>query len=322
MSSALDPSDGGAPPLGTLTPSTGRKAPLHSLTPTLGAPYPPGSLPGPEGPQGPPGDPGPSGPTGPAGPSGPAGSDGADGTPGTPGATGPTGPAGPPGADGADAPGDLLLRAEVEEARGWRGSLGDRLDTISNFASPNAGGVLVGAYYDAAFHGTAASTAGGAAGRLEIAPYYTSAGLRIDQIGVAVSTGVASATVRVLIYATGADGWPSDLLYESASLDCSSAGYKSVALDFTFEAGTQYWLGVHHSSTATLRAITQASLPNLGLGTSGAATGYTTMLRRTQTYASLAPTTWDAVSSAQMISNATMPSVRFRALEVAAPPTP
>lgn len=220
------------------------------------------------------------------------------------------------GATGAD----TALRAEVEAARGWRDSLGERLGVISNFASPNAGGVIVGGFYDASFHGAAASTAAGAAGWLEVSPYYTSVGVRVDMIGVVVSTLVAAATARVVIYAAGADGWPSDLLYESAALDLSTTGYKSVSLDHTFEAGTQYWIGVHHSSTATLRGITQGSLPGLGLGTTSSATSYATVLRRTQTYASLAPTTWGTVSAAQMISNAVMPSVRWRVAEVLAPP--
>lgn len=221
----------------------------------------------------------------------------------------------------AEAGGDIsALQSEIATARGGRAALGDRLSVISNFASPNAGGVVIGQYYDNAFHASGAATLAGAANRIDLSPFYTSAPMTIDQIGVAVSTGAAAAQGKVVIYASGATGWPSTLFFESGALDFATTGFKSETLDFTFQSGTQYWVGVRHSSTATLRAVAIASSPNIGLLTS-AATTYGTVLRRTLTFADPAPAVWNFVNGDRVAAiNPT--SIRFRAAENIFYPTP
>lgn len=205
----------------------------------------------------------------------------------------------------------VALAAEIAGARGDRSALALRLATISNFASPNAGGVIVGQYYDNAFQGTAATTLAGAANRVDMAPFYTSVPLRIDQLGVAVSTAVASALGRCFIYGSDADGWPDDLLYEGDSnLDFGGTGYRSHTLDFTFDSGRQYWVGVRHSSTATVRAINVSSAVNLG-AFSSTGTTYFTMVRRTLTFATPLPAEWAFVASDRTSANP--PSIRMRA---------
>ena len=204
------------------------------------------------------------------------------------------------------------LLAEVIAARGDRSSLTNRISTISNFASPNAGGIIVGQYYDNAFQATSPTTLAGAANRVDMAPFYTSARLRIDRIGVAVSTAVASALGRCFIYGSDADGWPDDLLYEGSSdLDFSGTGLREHTLDFTFDSGRQYWVGVRHSSTATLRTINLGSAVNLGPN-GGAATNYFSAIRRTITFANALPSTWNFVAG-DRVANVTPPSIRMRA---------
>lgn len=207
---------------------------------------------------------------------------------------------------------DAALRAEVEAARGSRSSLGLRIDTISNFASPNAGGVVVGRYYDNAFHSASGANLTGAVGRTDLSPYYTSVPLRIDEIGVLVGTAVAGALGRCCIYGSDANGWPDALLYEGPSnLDYSTTGFKAHSLDFTFESGRQYWLGHIHSSNAQLRSVPIASMVNLGIS-SGGATAYDTVLRRTLTFANPLPSSWGFISSDLASSNGTN-SIRMRA---------
>lgn len=205
------------------------------------------------------------------------------------------------------------LNAKVTDAdvRGGAASLNARLGTISNFASPNAGGVVVGQYYDNSFQGTASSTLAGAANRIDLAPYYTSVPLSIDLIGVAVSTAVAAALGKVVIYSSDANGWPDALLFESGNLDFSTTGYKSEALTFTFSSGVQYWVGVRHSANATLRSINVSSAVNLGL-TSSTASNYATILRRTVTFANAAPDPW-TFTNTDRAANTSPPSIRFRA---------
>lgn len=201
---------------------------------------------------------------------------------------------------------------EIVVARGSRNSINERISVISNFASPNAGGVVSGFFYDNSFQGTASSTVAGAANRCDLAPYYTSINLPIDQIGIACSTAVASAQAKIVIYDSDANGWPGELLYESGNLDLGTTGYKFASLTFTFQSGRQYWIGVRHSSTATIRTINVSSAVNLGVNGSNGS-NYFTILRRTITYANAAPNPWTFVST-DLVANVTPPSIRFRAV--------
>lgn len=206
----------------------------------------------------------------------------------------------------------IALRDEVIEARGDRSTLGMRLSTISNFASPNAGGIVTGRFYDNAFHGSNSSTSAGAANRLEMSPFYTSTRLRVDQIGAAVLTaGTAGALGRLFIYGSDGSGWPDDLLFEGDSnLAFDSTGYKFHPLDFTFDSGRQYWLGCRWSSNGTMRAVLNTSMTNLGLMNPTGNT-YATMLRRTLAFATPLPAAWD-FQAANMVNGHPV-SVRMRA---------
>ena len=274
---------------------------------------------GPVGPQGDPGAdstvPGPAGATGPAGPKGDTGADstvpgptGPEGPQGLAGPTGPTGPAGPEGPQGppGEGGGGDLLDADL---RGGADSTADRLNTISNFASPNAGGIVPGRFYDNNFHGQL-STMSVSNNRIELAPYYTSATFPIDQIGFAVSTAQPTSSVRALIYRAGPDNWPDELVLETGDIDTTATGYKFEAVNFTFLSGVQYWVGFHSTGNATVRAINPSVAVNLGL-TSAAGTAYCSVIRKTVTYASGAPSPW--VFNGTDLINGSVASVRFRA---------
>lgn len=196
------------------------------------------------------------------------------------------------------------------ESKGGVGCLSDRLNTISNFASPNAGGYVSGYYYDQSFAGSAAGTRAGAVNRIYLSPFYTNVSLTLDLIGVSVSTAVASSNAQVLIYDADADGWPDNLVFQSGNLDCSAVAYVSEATSFMFESGKTYWVGVHWSSTQTLRGVAVASLRNLGIGSSATVTSYTTALTRTATFGT-PPDPWTFVST-DLVANIVAPSVRFR----------
>lgn len=204
------------------------------------------------------------------------------------------------------------IQAELgTDPSGGAATVKDRLNTIGNFASPNAGGIVTGNYYDQSFHGANSSTTAGVANRMELYPFFTSTTFAIDQIGVAVSTLLAGSNAKVIIYAAGTDGWPNSKLYESADLSCAAAGFVGVSVSFTFNSGTIYWLGVRTSSTQTLRSIAATSITNLGLNGSNG-TNYFTALRRTLTYATAAPSTW-SFTSADLAAAVIPYSVRFRA---------
>jgi hypothetical protein len=191
-------------------------------------------------------------------------------------------------------------------------ALSTKLGVVGGYASGNVAAYISGQYYDNAGNPAAATVQIGAAGQIDLAPYFSSTDLAIDRIGCGVSTGVAGALFKIVIYGSNASGWPDAKLYESADLSAATAAFAEATLAFTFVACTRYWVGIRKSSTATFRTIPTASAPNLGL-LSNNGTTYATILRRTLAYASAAPANWGFVN-ADRLANITPPSIRFRAV--------
>jgi len=204
----------------------------------------------------------------------------------------------------------LALRDEIIAARGDRSLLGERIGTISNFASPNAGGIVVGRYYDNAFHSANNAANTGSANRVIMGPFYTSAPMRIDQIGVTVHTNNTSSG-RCFIYGSGDDGWPDDLLFEGETdLAFNTTGYKSHSIDFTFETGRQYWLGLRHSGAGAILALAAATSVNLG-PSSATANTYISSILATIDFTTPLPLNWDFTPT--HLNALTPPSIRMRA---------
>jgi hypothetical protein len=201
---------------------------------------------------------------------------------------------------------------EAAAKRSETGALTSRVNVAGGYASGNVAAYISGQYYDNCLHPATPTTLAGAAGQIDLSPYYTSIDLAIDRIGCSVSTAVAGALFKIVIYSSNANGWPDALLYESADLSAATAAFTEAILSFTFAAGVRYWVGLRKSSTATFRTVPTSSCPNLGL-LSNNATSYATILRRTLTYASPAPAIWGFVN-ADRVANVTPPSIRFRAV--------
>lgn len=196
------------------------------------------------------------------------------------------------------------------DIRGGARTANERITAISNIVSPNAMGFVSGEYYDNAFSADTSLTLAGAANRMDLAPFYTHETLPINLIGISVATAVAASTCKIIIYSSTSDGLPNALLYESGYLDCSTTGYKSVVLSFSFAEGIKYYVGVRHSSTAGIRSINPTSALNMGLAGSNGTTYYT-LLRKTLTYATPAPSVWGYNASDRVAATAP-PSIRFR----------
>lgn len=186
---------------------------------------------------------------------------------------------------------------------------------IARMASPFGASAISGQFYDQSFDATGPGTLAGVANRLDLSPFYAPFDLTVDQIGVACSTGVASAVGRCVVYASGTDNWPAArLFYGAADLGFATTGYKAHTLStpyFTFAANTLYWVGIHQSSTATLRTGSLSGSPNLGVNGSNG-TNYFNILRRSVTYASGAPDPWSFVAGDR--ANGLPVSIRMRAL--------
>ena len=202
------------------------------------------------------------------------------------------------------------VQAEIAEARA-------HLSAVSAFAAPNTGGIVPGRYYDNATTSVTNSNYASAVDRVDMTPFITSRPLRVDQIGFAVATAGSAAYGRALVYRCGADGWPSDLLFEGdTDLDLNSANFRghTLASPITFEANRVYWVGWRFGAATTyavLRGLNISSAPNLGLSASSN-NNYLSVLRRTIPFTTRLPTTWGFVES-DMAANIVPPSIRMRA---------
>jgi len=133
----------------------------------------------------------------------------------------------------------------------------------------------------------------GAAGRLDVMLLRPGRDFAISEAHIEVTTGVASALARIVAYSSAASGLPNTLLWNSADLDCSSAGEKSHTQSYTFLRGVQYWIGIHQSSTAQFRADVAGTYPCFEA--SGSNQGPRVIYRATgQTFASGAPSPFPA----------------------------
>ena len=202
------------------------------------------------------------------------------------------------------------LQAEIAEARA-------QLSAVSTFAAPNAGGIVPGRYYDNATSSTSNTNYTSGADRVDMGLFITSRPLSVDQIGFTVATAGSAAYGRAFVYEAGADGWPSNLIFEgNDDLDLNGANFRghTLASPITFEANKVYWVGWRFGAATTyavLRGINVSSAPNLGIGTVAGNT-YCTVLRRSIPFATRMPATWGFVES-ELTTNVPPPSIRMRA---------
>lgn len=183
-------------------------------------------------------------------------------------------------------------------------------NTLSRNFTQNLISYVSGSYYDLTPFCTATSTRASAANRMEAVPFYSSGDFEIDRIGIAVTTGVASSNAKIAIYASGADGLPSDLIFGGSDISTSGTGFLFESSSISLEANKLYWFVLKTSGAITVRVNPLASAYNLGLSGSNGTT-YFTVLRKTETYGN------DWVSSnpfttSHLVAGITPYSFRFR----------
>lgn len=193
-------------------------------------------------------------------------------------------------------------------SQGIRGRVGGRTISLDGMASPwlipDAGEHVM----TTAGGGGTPGTLAGAANRLELFAFVARADMSVDQAVVNVVTGVAGALGRVLVYATDSRGRPAEKLLESADIALDTAGLASVAVPLKLWHGRSYWIGFRHSAAPTLTAWAQNSVPDINGG--APTTSARKTLRRTLSFSTPAPMTWDFLSSD--IANNAPTAVWFR----------
>ena len=155
----------------------------------------------------------------------------------------------------------------------------------------------------------AATTLAGVANAMDLYPFIPRLDVNIDRLSVNVTTAVAGALATIVLYASNADGRPDALILETGSLNLATAGAKEATVALTLKKSRQYWIGVRHSATATLSAWPLTNAPDLD----GAAVSVnpTKILRRSQTFATPAPSSW-AYVAAEGLSNTPAVAVWLR----------
>jgi hypothetical protein len=105
-----------------------------------------------------------------------------------------------------------------------------------------------------------------------------------------VLTGMAAGSGKIAIYRSDANGRPDTLLLETASVDMSATGIKTVAVSQTLLKGQTYWLGLRSSANPTIAAWAAGATPDVN-GGAPSTTARKTVFRQI-TYSSPAPANW------------------------------
>lgn len=143
--------------------------------------------------------------------------------------------------------------------------------------------------------GAATGTLAGGANRIDLFPFIPRDDLTLDRLAVNVTTLIAGALGRIVVYSADASGRPASLLLETGDLDFSTTGVKAATVALTLRRGVTCWLGIRHSSTATLSTWQLAATPDLNGG--APVTTARKVLRRTLAFATPAPASWGYLSS-------------------------
>lgn len=169
-----------------------------------------------------------------------------------------------------------------------------------------AAGVFMSNSTDCGALGTQAQVAN----RTVCAPFVSPYDIVIDQLGVSVSTLLAGANCKVVIYNSDSNGRPSTVLIESGNISAAATGTVFATISSTtLVAGTKYWFGVRSSGTQTLRTLNVSALPVLSYTSAATPVAQQTLIL-TETFANAAAT-WTYASGQH--SNALMPLVLMRA---------
>jgi hypothetical protein len=95
------------------------------------------------------------------------------------------------------------------------------------------------------------SNTGGTSNRMWLFPFIPANSFTISSLSLWVTTATAGSLFRVLIYSDN-NGSPDAKLFESANIDGSTTGQKTITTTFTFNAGTTYWLCYHAGAITTV----------------------------------------------------------------------
>lgn len=120
--------------------------------------------------------------------------------------------------------------------------------------------------------------------RIDLSPQIFSESITPAEIGAFVTSGIPGSAFKVLIYNSGVDGFPADLVWQSNNIDGSGTNIlRSQSTDMpTLQSGVRYWIGLFSATGITVRATaTTAAYQIGGFGTVASGTSFGTVIRLT-----------------------------------------
>ena len=97
------------------------------------------------------------------------------------------------------------------------------------------------------------------ANRLDVYPITPNRTMTNVSLTISVSALGVGSLARLVIY-SNVNSFPTNKLFESTDIDCSTTGDKTVLTGLTFTAGTSYWLGFYSNGIATFRTLSTTAL--------------------------------------------------------------
>jgi hypothetical protein len=167
--------------------------------------------------------------------------------------------------------------------------------TINSSGGGGGSTGLQSAVYSSIFplHTSNSLTAGTATGHIlssasmQYVPYIPNTTFTCVEFAINVVTAQATGLARICVYSSS-NNQPTNLLYSSTNLDCSTSGVKSVISSFVFTQGTIYWLGIQTNvNSISFTGLNGISCIPLSCSVSG--TQQTSWSQTGLTYASGAP---------------------------------
>jgi hypothetical protein len=225
-----------------------------------------------------------NGTNGSSGISGSSGSNGTSGSSGVDGSRGESGSSGSSGVNGSDGSAGLNGSSGSSGITGTAGTSGTSgpggSGTSGSFFQLNAG---PGRFYPAQLvqAATISATVSPTANGFILFPFVPARNLSTSATTVEVTTLQTGSTFQIVVYDANSNGDPNNLLWASTTLSGSTTGFKTFTGDYTYSAGTQYWIGLWGGTVGTLRlrgsgggATGQLAIPSTSL-LSGYANGVT-----------------------------------------------
>jgi hypothetical protein len=159
----------------------------------------------------------------------------------------------------------------------------DAADNIAPlFSAPGTGmvsayrstGATLNRWYSSPQTGTGLTTASLIANRVYAIPFIVAKQVTCDRIGLQVTNGTASSTVRLAIYQDDGNLYPNALVADFGTVSTASNGVQTITISQTLSPGL-YWLACVSGLTPILRGFAVAGMvPLLGLpSTFGTALG-------------------------------------------------